>query len=210
MLRYGDYSKSGEFVYDRPFLWGSKRTGPDLARLGGKYPDEWHYKHMESPRSMVPKTNMPDYGWLSDYELDPQMIKRKMDVLGFPYTDADIKALEGKNDMDAIVAYMQKLGSDIPWREATATTIVGDLTNPFKGDAIAIAAGKTLYIENCAACHGEDLSGDIGPELSDLGLEDAELFEIIYMGIPDGGMPPYSNIGSTKVWQMVNFLQKGK
>ena len=62
VLRYGEYSKSGEFVYDRPFLWGSKRTGPDLARLGGKYPDEWHYKHMESPRSMVPKTNMPDYG----------------------------------------------------------------------------------------------------------------------------------------------------
>jgi cytochrome c oxidase cbb3-type subunit 2 len=210
VLRYGDYSKSGEFVYDRPFLWGSKRTGPDLARLGGKYPDEWHYKHMDSPRSMVPKTNMPDYGWLSDNKLDPTMTKRKMEVLGFPYTGDELKALEGKNEMDAIVAYMQKLGNDIPWREATETTIVGDLENPFKGDAAVIAAGKVLYAENCAACHADDLSGDIGPELTDLGLEDGELFEVIYIGIADGGMPPFSTLGSNKVWQIVNFLQEAK
>ncbi len=208
VIRYGDYSKSGEFVYDRPFLWGSKRTGPDLARLGGKYPDEWHYKHMKQPWVMVPGSNMPDYGWLSDNELDPQMIKRKMEVLHFPYTDDDIKELEGLNEMDAIVAYMQKLGSDIPWREATATVIVGDLKNPFSGDAAAVEVGKKLYIDNCAACHAEDLSGDIGPEVGGLGMEDNELFELIYNGIPDGGMPPYSNIGSKKVWQIVNFLQK--
>ena len=106
---------------------------------------------------MVPKTNMPDYGWISENIIDPKMIKRKMDVLGFPYTDADIKALVGKTEMDAIVAYMQKLGSDIPWREATSTTIVGDLNNPFKGDATAVAAGKALYAGNCAACHADDL-----------------------------------------------------
>jgi cytochrome c oxidase cbb3-type subunit 2 len=210
VIRYGDYSKSGEFVYDRPFLWGSKRTGPDLARLGGKYPDEWHYKHMESPRAMVPKTNMPDYGWLSDNKLNPQKIKRKMDVLGFPYTGDEINALAGQNEMDAIVAYMQKLGSDIPWREAVETTIVGELENPFKGDAAAAAAGKTLYMENCAQCHAEDLSGDIGPELDGTSYEEAELFEIIYIGIPDGGMPPYSKLGAKKVWQMVNFLQGGQ
>ena len=210
VLRYGDYSKSGEFVYDRPFLWGSKRTGPDLARLGGKYPDAWHYKHMDSPRAMVPKTNMPDYGWLSDNSLDPTMIKRKMDVLGFPYTDADIKALVGKTEMDAIVAYMQKLGSDIPWREAASTTIVGDLNNPFKGDVAAVAAGKALYAENCAACHADDLSGEIGPGLIDMGMDDADLFEVIYNGIPDGGMPPFSNLGTEKVWQMTNFLQEAK
>jgi cytochrome c oxidase cbb3-type subunit 2 len=210
VIRYGDYSKSGEFVYDRPFLWGSKRTGPDLARLGGKYPDEWHYKHMESPRAMVPKTNMPDYGWLSKNKLDPQMIKRKMDVLGFPYTSDEIKALAGKNDMDAIIAYMQKLGSDIPWREAMETTIVGELENPFKGDAAAIAAGRRLYMENCAQCHAADLAGDIGPELDGANYEEAELFELIYIGIADGGMPPYSQLGAQKVWQMVNFLQKGE
>lgn len=210
VIRYGDYSKSGEFVYDRPFLWGSKRTGPDLARIGGKYPDEWHYKHMASPHSMVPKTNMPDYGWLSDNLLDAQMLRRKMDVLGFPYTSNEIKALEGKNEMDAIVAYMQKLGSDIPWREATATTIVGDLKNRFTGNPDAVQAGKTLYHENCAACHGKDLSGDIGSALIDLGMEDSDLFEIIFNGLPDAGMPPFSKLGSTKVWQMVNFLQEGK
>ena len=210
VIRYGDYSKSGEFVYDRPFLWGSKRTGPDLARLGGKYPDEWHYKHMDSPRAMVPKTNMPDYGWLADNKLNPQKIKHKMDVLGFPYTDDEIKALAGKNEMDAIIAYMQKLGSDIPWREAVETTIVGDLENPFKGDAAAVSAGKLLYMENCAQCHAEDLSGDIGPELDGASYDEAELFELIYLGIPDGGMPPYSNLGAQKVWQMVNYLQEGQ
>jgi len=208
VIRYGDYSKSGEFVYDRPFLWGSKRTGPDLARLGGKYPDEWHYKHMASPRAMVPKTNMPDYGWLSENKLNPQKIKHKMDVLGFPYTDDEIKALAGKNEMDAIVAYMQKLGSDIPWRDAMATTIVGDLENPYTGiDHATMETWEHLYEENCAACHGEHFEGDIGPELDGASLEENDLFEIIYNGVPDGGMPPYASLGADKVWKIVNFVK---
>ncbi len=208
VLRYGDYSKSGEFVYDRPFLWGSKRTGPDLARLGGKYPDEWHYKHMASARVMVPKTNMPDYDWLSKNELKSQKIKRKMDVLGFPYTDDEIKALEGKNEMDAIVAYMQKLGNDIPWREATATTIVGELVNPYPGPSRAdLESWEPLYAENCAACHGAHFEGDIGPELDGAGYEENDLFEIIYNGIPDGGMPPYSSLGADKVWKIVDYVK---
>ena len=208
VIRYGDYSKSGEFVYDRPFLWGSKRTGPDLARLGGKYPDEWHYKHMASPRVMVPKTNMPDYGWLAGNKLDPQKIQHKMDVLGFPYTNDEIKALAGKNEMDAIVAYMQKLGNDIPWREAVATTIVGDLKNPYAGlDHTSMEAWEHLYEENCAACHGEHFEGDIGPELDGANLEENDLFEIIYNGVPDGGMPAYSSLGADKVWKIVNFVK---
>lgn len=207
VIRYGDYSKSGEFVYDRPFLWGSKRTGPDLARLGGKYPDEWHYKHMASPRAMVPKTNMPDYGWLSANTLDPQMIQRKMDVLGFPYTAEEIKALEGKNEMDAIVAYMQKLGTGIP-REAAATTIVGELKNPYAGtDHTTMEAWEPLYEENCGSCHGTHLEGDIGPELIGSSLEENELFEVIYNGVPAGGMPPYASLGADKVWQLVNFVK---
>jgi cytochrome c oxidase cbb3-type subunit 2 len=208
VLRYGDYSKSGEFVYDRPFLWGSKRTGPDLARLGGKYPDEWHYKHMDSPRLMVPRTNMPDYGWISANKLDPKMIKRKMDVLGFPYTSEEIKALEEKNEMDAIVAYLQKLGNDIPWRDAMATTIIGDLKNPYPGVSHAdMEPWEDLYAANCAACHGAHLEGEIGPELDGAGYEEEELFEIIYNGIPDGGMPPFSSLGADKVWKVVNFLK---
>jgi cytochrome c oxidase cbb3-type subunit 2 len=208
VLRYGEYSKSGEFVYDRPFLWGSKRTGPDLARLGGKYPDEWHYKHMESPRSMVPKTNMPDYDWIAENQLDPQMIQRKMETLGFPFTTEEIKALEGKSEMDAMVAYLQKLGSDIPWREATATTIVGELKNPYPDVTHSeMEAWETIYQDNCAACHGEHMEGVIGPELVGADYEEEILFEIIYSGIADGGMPGFSNLGTDKVWKLVNFIK---
>jgi len=208
VLRYGDYSKSGEFVYDRPFLWGSKRTGPDLARVGGKYPDAWHYKHMDSARSMVPKSNMPDYAWLRDYPVDPETVRSKMEVLDFPYTEDQIKALEDQTEMDAIVAYLQKLGSDIDWRQTAQTTIVGELKNPFPDNADAIAAGEMLYAQNCAACHGADLSGDIGPELSGMtDWDEGELFETLYNGIPDGGMPGFASLGSDKVWQLVNYLR---
>ena len=206
--RYGEYSKSGEFVYDRPFLWGSKRTGPDLARVGGKYPDDWHYKHMDSPRSMVPKTNMPDYKWLRDNKLDPDMIQRKMETLDFPYTDDEIKALYDKTEMDAIVAYMQKLGTGIPWREATATAIVGELTNPYAGvDHMTMEEWESIYLDNCAACHGQHMEGEIGPELVGSAYEEADLFEIIYNGIPDGGMPAFASLGQDKVWKLVNYLK---
>ena len=114
VLRYGEYSKSGEFVYDRPFLWGSRRTGPDLARVGGKYPDAWHTQHMAAPTSMIPKSNMPAYALLTQTPLDPAYIRRCMDVLDFPYTPAEIAALNGKTEMDAMVAYLQKLGTGIP------------------------------------------------------------------------------------------------
>lgn len=208
VLRYGDYSKSGEFVHDRPFLWGSKRTGPDLARQGGKYPDAWHYKHMAAPRTMVPKTNMPDYGWLAANKLDPQSIQCKMDVLGFPYTSEEIKGLTGKNEMDALVAYLQKLGSDIPWRQAAATTIVGALKNPYAGaDHAKMEDWEHLYEDNCAACHGGHLEGAIGQKLSGTTREDKELFEIIYNGAPDAGMPSFASLGADKVWQVVNFIK---
>jgi len=210
VLRYGDYSKSGEFVYDRPFLWGSKRTGPDLARVGGKYPDAWHYKHMDSARSMVPKSNMPDYDWLNNNPLDVEMIRHKMEVLDFPYTAAQIEALSGQSEMDAIVAYLQKLGSDINWRQAAQTTIVGEIKNPFPDDKAAVAAGKELYANNCAACHAADRSGGIGPELTGMdGWDEGDLFETLFNGIPDGGMPSFASLGSEKVWQLVNFLRQG-
>ncbi len=208
VLRYGEYSKSGEFVYDRPHLWGSRRTGPDLARLGGKYPDAWHTQHMTAPTSMIPKSNMPAYAFLKNTLLDPAYIEKSMRVLGFPYTPAEIAALSGKTEMDAIVAYMQKLGTGIP--KAAAAAVVGDLKNPFPKDSAAMQAGAVLYAQNCAACHGEHGDGGIGPELEPGSYQDASLFGLIYNGISDNGMPAFSALGSTKVWQLVNFVNYRK
>ena len=115
--RYGHYSVAGEFVYDRPFQWGSKRTGPDLARVGGRYGDEWHRIHLDNPRDVVPESNMPAYPFLAKTPADATHIVRKLQVLrglGHPYTDEDIegaaKALEGKTEQDALIAYLQGLG----------------------------------------------------------------------------------------------------
>ena len=115
--RYGPYSTADESVYDRPFQWGSKRTGPDLARVGGKYTDEWHRLHLLRPRDLVPETNMPNYPWLAERKLDGRDVEARMRalrLLGDPYTDADIDgardAVEGKTELDALVAYLQGLG----------------------------------------------------------------------------------------------------
>jgi cytochrome c oxidase cbb3-type subunit 2 len=121
--RYGHYSVAGEFVYDRPFQWGSKRTGPDLARVGGRYSDEWHRVHMNNPRDVVPESIMPGYPWLETTLADASTIQRKMEVLrmlGAPYSDDDItnapQALEGKTELDAMIAYLQGLGTAIKTR----------------------------------------------------------------------------------------------
>jgi cytochrome c oxidase cbb3-type subunit II len=115
--RYGHYSVAGESVYDHPFQWGSKRTGPDLARVGGRYSDEWHRVHLNNPRDVVPESNMPGYPWLARSELDPGTIQPKMRALrrvGVPYTDEDIakapEELQGKTEQDALIAYLQNLG----------------------------------------------------------------------------------------------------
>ena len=208
VLRYGDYSKSGEFVYDRPHLWGSRRSGPDLARVGGKYPDEWHYQHMQDPAGFVPGSNMPAYGFLSNKIVDSNLTRRKMEVLNFPYTDDQIKGLAGKTEMDAIIAYMQKLGSDIPWRESVMAEIVGELENPYIGDAVAVEQGKAYYIQQCGSCHGDDLSGGLAADISDLGMDDAELFEILYNGLPDDGMPSFASFGPQRLWKIVTYINK--
>jgi cytochrome c oxidase cbb3-type subunit II len=207
VLRYGDYSRSGEFVYDRPHLWGSRRTGPDLARIGGKYPDAWHYQHMISPTSMVPRSNMPAYAFLTEKSVDPALTRKKMQVLAFPFDEDDIISLSGATEMDAMIAYLQKLGTGLPRQEAPRPGTPQEMVNPFPQDADAIQAGALLYERHCAACHGEDLSGGIGPELADLDWVDFDLFQIIFDGIPDGGMPGFSTLGSERVWQMVNFLK---
>jgi cytochrome c oxidase cbb3-type subunit II len=116
-LRYGHYSVAGEFVYDHPFQWGSKRTGPDLHRIGGKYSDDWQRLHLISPRSLVPESIMPDYSWLEKAPADADSIQRRMRAMravGVPYTDAEIaeapEQLKGKTELDAMVAYLQGLG----------------------------------------------------------------------------------------------------
>jgi cytochrome c oxidase cbb3-type subunit 2 len=116
--RYGHYSVAGEFVYNHPFLWGSKRTGPDLARVGKRYSDDWHRAHLYNPRDVVPESNMPAFPWLFEDEIDADMTGAKMIALrkvGVPYTDEDIsgagEAVAGKKEIEALVAYLQQLGT---------------------------------------------------------------------------------------------------
>ena len=116
--RYGHYSVAGEFVYDHPHLWGSKRTGPDLARVGGRYSDEWHRVHLNNPRDVVPESNMPGYPWLAKTPADAATISARMRTLrtlGLPYTDEEIakapEALKDKTEQDALIAYLQGMGT---------------------------------------------------------------------------------------------------
>ena len=117
--RYGPFTTAGETVYDRPFQFGSKRTGPDLARVGGRYSDDWHRLHLMDPRALVPESNMPAYPWLAENEVDPDLITAKLKVLkllGDPYTDQQIEgaaaAVQGRTELDALVAYLQGLGTN--------------------------------------------------------------------------------------------------
>ena len=119
-LRYGHYSLAGEFVYDRPFQWGSKRTGPDLHRVGGRYSDEWHRVHLNNPRDVVPESNMPAYPWLDKRNVDADVMPKRMEVLrtlGAPYTDEEIaqsvEDVKGKTELEAVIAYLQVLGTAV-------------------------------------------------------------------------------------------------
>jgi cytochrome c oxidase cbb3-type subunit 2 len=119
-LRYGHYSMAGEFVYDHPFQWGSKRTGPDLQRVGGKYSDEWHSAHLLNPRDVVPESNMPAYPWLAQNKVDPASMAPRMKALrmvGVPYSEADIAGaadqVKDKTELDALIAYLQVLGTAV-------------------------------------------------------------------------------------------------
>jgi cytochrome c oxidase cbb3-type subunit 2 len=116
--RYGHYSVAGESVWDHPFLWGSKRTGPDLARIGEKYSNDWHQVHLINPRDVVPESNMPGFPWLLENKLDGELTAKKMEIFrnfGVPYTDADIQggaaSVKGKTEMEALIAYLQQLGT---------------------------------------------------------------------------------------------------
>ena len=121
--RYGHYSLASESMYDHPFQWGSKRTGPDLARVGSKYSDEWHKQHLKAPRSVVPESVMPNYPWLFENTVDGETLKdhmRGLRTVGVPYTDADIESaakVTGRPEIDAVVAYLQVLGTMVKFQE---------------------------------------------------------------------------------------------
>ncbi|BCS53827.1 cbb3-type cytochrome c oxidase subunit II [Geobacter sp. SVR] len=213
--RYGNgagYSRSGEFAYDRPFLWGSRRTGPDLARIGLKYPDAkgaWHRKHMENPQSVVPASNMPAYAHLN-VPLDTTYSERKMKLLGFPYTQADLDELKGKTEMDAIVAYMRKLGTDVPVKTKTAAAAATG-ENPYRELKPIEAEAKSLYARECSACHGEKMEGVVGPKLKGIRLGDPELFAVIANGRTDKGMPGFQGtLGEQQVWKLVTLIRQGR
>lgn len=119
--RYGHYSLAGESVYDHPFQWGSKRTGPDLARVGGRYSDDWHHVHLMNPRDVVPESNMPSFPWLAENRVDGAQVEERMRALkriGDPYSDEDIAgaqaAVNGKTEIEAVIAYLQGLGKHAP------------------------------------------------------------------------------------------------
>jgi cytochrome c oxidase cbb3-type subunit 2 len=201
VMRYGEYSKAGEFAYDRPFLWGSKRTGPDLARIGLRWPiAKLHYDHFEDPRSFVEKSNMPSYGFLKEYMLEPDSVKSHMDAQNFKYTEDEIKALEGKSQLDALVAYMLWLGHAVKPQVADAA-----------GD---VSAGGPLFLENCSGCHGAEGEGGFGPAFTDnvwLGNEgdvsDERLTEIISKGTGKG-MPPFEGAFSDEqMYDLVGHIR---
>jgi cytochrome c oxidase cbb3-type subunit 2 len=231
VLRYGEYSKAGEFFYDRPFLWGSKRTGPDLAREGGKRPDGWHQKHYENPQSIEPRSNMPGYGFLAKATLDAASVKAHMDALGHAHTPEEIAGLSRKTELEALVAYTQWLGHAVQKRPAGGGAFDLAAVNPRADSPQAIARGGKLYADNCAVCHGAEGRGepDIAPSVVDdvfLGEpgdgSDGAYYAVIAggsdakaaigrKGLADGGMSAYAGqLGGDDIWAVISFLRAQK
>ena len=243
VARYGDYSKPEESAWDRPFLWGSRRTGPDLARVGGKYPDAWHYRHMANPQAMFDTSNMPAYPWLAKAKLDTSLTSRKVKTLGYGYDGAEVSrqlaafrqtvaattypsaqvrsqvtpaAHRGEiTELDALVAYLQKLGRDLKAAQkpaaGPAVAEASESKNPYAGIREAEEEGEKIFKENCRSCHGEKGSGGFGPKLATTarkyGGSDAELFGSVAGGRP-GGMPPFlPQLGKERVWKAVAYLR---
>ena len=228
VMRYGEYSKAGEFAYDRPFLWGSKRTGPDLARIGGKYPDAWHYRHFEDPQSMFEKSNMPKYVFMKNVKIDPARAEAHLKTLGFTASAGELTALKDKTEMDALVAYMQVIGTSVKRQEQRVVPERGTQPhekNPLGSTPEAIAKGKKLYEADCEMCHGEKGKGDIGPSLADdvfFGvkgdLADDDYYEVINNGIEPGmveegrtaknSMPSFKcTLSRDQIWSLVSYIR---
>ncbi len=246
VARYGEYSKPEESAWDRPFLWGSRRTGPDLARIGGKYPDSWHYQHFADPRSMFPASNMPGYRWLAERRLDTAWTARKAAILGsgidageaarqletfrktvtspaYPSAAARLQATPAVlradlTEMDALAAYLQKIGRDLKEAGkkkagiAEAATPGPSARNPYAGDAKAIEEGEKIFEGTCKPCHGEKGKGGIGPTLAGrhawkYGGTDDDLFRTVSGG-REGGMPSFEGtLGKDRIWKVIAYVR---
>jgi cytochrome c oxidase cbb3-type subunit 2 len=230
------YSLAGEFAYDHPFLWGSKRTGPDLAFEGWIKPSkDWHYAHYADPRSKAARSNMPAYAFLAKEKLDGAAIQAHMRALrtaGVPYADADVAAapaaVEGKTSMDALVAYTLTLGKAVDRAKRPGSIDLAE-PNPVAGSAEAIVRGQRLFHESgCDACHGDHGEGGEGiPSLIDetfLGvapdMADAAYAAMIQFGsdvkpalgrpgLADGGMPA-NDLDEDDVWSVIAYLRNQK
>ena len=161
VLRYGEISQPGESAYEQPFLWGSKRTGPDLARVGGVYSDEWQKAHMINPQHFFPKSNMPKYPWLAEKKLNPQVIEKHAKTLGLTYTQEDIDALAEMTELDALVAYLQQLGTYVENTHAILADEAAfeNATNPNLNNQDKIARGEEIYNLLCIGCHANNGKG---------------------------------------------------
>ena len=237
----GSYSLAGDFAYDHPFLWGSKRTGPDLAFEGWVKPSrDWQIAHLENPQAVIPRSNMPRYAFLKDAKLDPAESEAHLRALrrvGVPYPDdAGLKVLartvEGKTEMDALVAYVLSLGKAVDRGAAGGVDVDLEQANPKANDVVAVGKGKQLFESNgCGACHGDEAEGQEGvaPSLVDdafLGdkpdLPDAAYFAMIKggsdvkktlgrPGVAEGGMQAFgSELSDDDLWSIVAWLRSRK
>jgi cytochrome c oxidase cbb3-type subunit 2 len=232
VARYGDFSKAGEFAYEHPFLWGSKRTGPDLAREGGLRPDRWQHDHLANPQAFFPRSNMPSYAFLKGRMLDADEVTSHMAALAYMHPEltpdpAAVKAeLAGKDEADAMVAYLQQLGTAVPRRKAGTVDLAQ--ANPLAGDKAARKKGKALFLENCSVCHGDEGHGleGVAPDLLDTrfleadgDVPDAAYFAIIEggsdvkaalgrPGLKDGGMTAFGGqLSRDDIWSIVAWLR---
>ena len=235
VARYGDFSKAGEFAYDHPFLWGSKRTGPDLAREGGLRPDKWQQDHFANPQAFFPKSNMPAYGWLKGRPLDPEEAAAHLGALAMVHPEIKVDRvairteLQGKDELDALVAYVQILGTAVARRQGVAVDLAQ--ANPLAGDVGAVVRGKKLFSDNCAVCHGDEAQGtaDIAPSLLDDefleekgDMPDAAYFAMISggsdvksslgrKGAKDGGMTAFGGqLSKEEIWSIIAWLRNQK
>lgn len=210
VVRYGDYTKAGEEFYERPFLWGSKRTGPDLARNGGKYSDEWQIMHLKNPQIFFPKSNMPPYAFL-DRPADAVDAEKSMKALNYPYTQEDIDFVAKSTELEALTAYLQSLGSDIP-DNLYVKVDAANYENTMAPMSIVSPETKVAFVDNCAGCHGTEGEGtDIAAPFSDVIPEqviDGNLFVSIANGI-SYTMPSHLGVMTKRrIWELALYAKE--